>query len=57
MVRNDLLQVDRIKFKLVSVGQWAHNWYMRHIFFSKICANAEPYKHLFPFATSTDCLT
>ena len=42
MARFDLLQVNRIKLKLVLAEQWARHKYMRHVFFSKNCANTEP---------------
>ena len=41
MVSHELLWVDRIRFKLVLAEQWAHEWYMRHIFFGKNWANTE----------------
>ena len=41
MTRFDLLQVDRIKFKLVLAEEWARNQYMRHIFFSKNFPNTK----------------
>ena len=41
IARFDLLYVDHIKFTLALAGQWARDWYICHIFFSKNCANTE----------------